>query len=174
MIDKREKQGARNVNWVGGDPTPNLLHILQVLKQCTSNLPQVWNSNMYCSRETMDLLDGVIDVYLTDFKYGNDSCARRLSLVENYTDIVKRNHLRAYENGEMIIRHLVMSSHVECCSKLVMEWMADNLPNAVVNVMAQYRPEYNACDYPDIARGVSHEEVVAVKHYAQQLDINMI
>lgn len=78
VIEQRKKQGARNVNWVGGDPTPNLLYILKVLQQLDSNIPQVWNSNMYCSEETMKLLHEVIDLYLTDFKYGNDSCAKRL------------------------------------------------------------------------------------------------
>jgi putative pyruvate formate lyase activating enzyme len=58
-IEQRKKQGARNVNWVGGDPTSNLLYILKVLQQLDSNIAQVWNSNMYCSEETMKLLKGV-------------------------------------------------------------------------------------------------------------------
>ncbi len=101
VIEQRKKQGARNVNWVGGDPTSNLLYILQVLQNVDTNIAQVWNSNMYCSEETMKLLHGVIDIYLTDFKYGNDSCAKRLSKVDGYTAVVRRNHLLAYEHGEM-------------------------------------------------------------------------
>lgn len=174
IIHERKMQGAKNVNWVGGDPTPNLLYILKVLKLLSDNTPQVWNSNMYCSTETMTLLNGVIDLYLTDFKYGNNTCAKQLSKVDNYLEIVKRNHKIALENGVMIIRHLVMPNHIECCSKPIMDWVACNLLNAVVNIMAQYRPEYHAYDYEDISKHVSFDEVLEVKDYAEKLNINQI
>ena len=174
MIKQRFFQGARNVNWVGGDPTPHLLYILKVLKGCDINLPQVWNSNMYCSNETIRLLDGVIDLYLTDFKYGNDDCAKRLSKVDNYLKVVKRNHLKAYENGEVIIRHLVMPNHVECCTKPVLEWISENTPNCLVNIMSQYRPEYKAYEYDDISRPISGEEFLTAKMYAKTLSLHEI
>jgi len=174
MIERRKKQNARNVNWVGGDPTPNLSYILQVLKESEENIPQTWNSNMYCSTETMKLLEGIIDLYLTDFKYGNDECAKRLSKVDNYTRIIKRNHKIAHKNGEMIIRHLVMPNHVECCSKPIMKWISENLPSATVNIMAQYRPEYKAYDYDDISKPVSIDEVILVREYANELNIHQI
>ena len=174
IIEKRKKQGARNVNWVGGDPTPNLPYILEVLKNCNVNIPQVWNSNMYCSNETMKLLDGVIDLYLTDFKYGNNECAKRLSKVDKYMEIVKRNHKTAHSNAEMIIRHLVMPNHIECCSKPIIKWISENLSNAAVNIMAQYRPEYKAYEYEDISRPVSLEEVLMVREYAEKLGIHEI
>jgi len=174
LIDKRIKQGAKNINWVGGDPTPNLKYILETLKHCNNNIAQVWNSNMYCSKETMKLLKGVMDLYLTDFKYGNNTCAKRLSKVDNYVEIIKRNHKTAYENGEVIIRHLVMPNHVDCCSKPIMKWIANNLPNAMINIMSQYRPEYQAKEYSDISRHVSSDEVITVKEYARQLKIQEI
>jgi putative pyruvate formate lyase activating enzyme len=174
MIEKRKQQGARNVNWVGGDPTPNIPYILEVLKKCNVNIPQVWNSNMYCSNETMKLLDGVIDLYLTDFKYGNNKCAKRLSKVDNYIEIIKRNHLKAYDNGEMIIRHLVMPNHLDCCSKPIIKWISENLPNATVNIMAQYRPEYKAYDHNDISKPVSFDKVLQAREYANELNIHEI
>jgi putative pyruvate formate lyase activating enzyme len=173
-IEQRKKQGARNVNWVGGDPTSNLLYILRVLKHLDSNIAQVWNSNMYCSEETMKLLHGAIDVYLTDFKYGNDSCAKRLSKVDGYTTVVKRNHILAYRHGEVIIRHLVLPNHRECCSKPIIKYIAENLPNTFVNIMAQYRPEYKANEYHDISRPVSLEEVVQIEEYAESLGIHRL
>jgi putative pyruvate formate lyase activating enzyme len=173
-IEQRKKQGARNVNWVGGDPTSNLLYILIVLQQLHSNIAQVWNSNMYCSEETMKLLHGVIDIYLTDFKYGNDSCAKRLSDVDEYTAVVKRNHMLAYQHSEVIVRHLVLPNHFDCCSKPIMEYIANNLPNAVVNIMAQYRPDYKAFEYRDIARIVLPDEVLQVKEYAEKIGIHQI
>ena len=128
VIEQRKKQGARNVNWVGGDPTSNILYILKVLQYLDCNIAQVWNSNMYCSEETMKLLHGVIDLYLTDFKYGNDSCAKRLSKVDGYTAVVKRNHLLAYQHGEVIVRHLVLPNHEACCSQRIIQWIQENTP----------------------------------------------
>jgi len=174
IIHSRKQQGSRNVNWVGGDPTPNLLYISQTLKKMSDNIAQVWNSNMYCSPDTMKLLNGVFDVYLTDFKYGNDDCAKQLSQIDNYFEIVSRNHKIAYENGEVILRHLVMPNHIECCSKPIMEWISENIPNSVVNIMAQYRPEHKAFEFEDISRPVSSDEFYDVKNYATKLGINQI
>lgn len=165
---------ARNVNWVGGEPTPHLPYILEVLEKCSANLPQVWNSNMYCSMETMDILKYVMDVYLTDFKYGNDGCAERLSKVKNYWEIITRNHEIAYRQGEMIIRHLVMPNHVECCSIPILDWIADNVPEAFVNVMAQYYPTYKAFEYEDINRRITSDEYRKVYGHAVKLGLNLI
>jgi putative pyruvate formate lyase activating enzyme len=173
-VKQRKKQGARNVNWVGGDPTSNLLYILNVLQKLDSNIPQVWNSNMYCSEETMKLLHGVIDIYLTDFKYGNDSCAKRLSKVDGYTAIMKRNHLLAYQQGEVIVRHLVLPNHATCCSRPILEWIQKNTLEAAVNVMGQYRPEYHAHEYKDIDCAVPREEYLRVKDYAETLGLFLI
>ena len=173
-ITKRKNEGARNVNWVGGDPTSNLPYILNVLKNCEENIPQVWNSNMYCSKETMKLLKGVIDVYLTDFKYGNNDCAKRLSRVDDYCKIVKRNHVISYKQGELIIRHLVLPNHTTCCSEPIIKWIKNNIPEVVVNVMAQYRPEYHADNYEDITRHITTEEYIHVKKYANSLDIHVL
>jgi putative pyruvate formate lyase activating enzyme len=171
MIHERKNQGARNVNWVGGDPTPNVLYILETLKNCDVNIPQIWNSNMYCSNETIKLLNGVIDLYLTDFKYGNDECAQRLSKVDDYMSVIKRNHIIVEKNGEMIIRHLIMPNHIECCSKSILRWIADNIPNIPVNIMGQYRPDYFAKNYQDISCSVSSEEIRAVKENAKKLQL---
>jgi len=174
IIKDRKLQGSKNVNWVGGDPTPHVLYIIQVLKKLDVNISQVWNSNMYCSLDTMKLLDGIIDLYLTDFKYGDNSCAKRLSKVDNYFEIVSRNHKKAYENCDMIIRHLVMPNHVECCSKPVIDWIGENTPDVIVNVMGQYRPEYHADQYDDISSKVSRSEVNEVKNYAREKDVFLI
>lgn len=173
-VKQRKKQGARNVNWVGGDPTSNLLYILNVLKKLDSNIPQVWNSNMYCSEETMKLLHGVMDIYLTDFKYGNDSCAKRLSKIDGYTAVVKRNHMLAYQQGEVIVRHLVLPNHGTCCSRPILEWIQKNTLEVAVNVMGQYRPEYHADEYEEITYPVLREEYLQVKEYAETLGLFLI
>jgi putative pyruvate formate lyase activating enzyme len=167
---------ARNTNWVGGDPTSNLAYILEVLSFCDAPIPQVWNSNMYLSVEAMKLLDGVIDVYLTDFKYGNDACAQRLSNVQNYFKIVKRNHKLANKQCELIIRHLVLPNHVECCTKVILKWIAENLDitKVRVNVMDQYHPDWKAWEYKDINRRLKISEFAEAINYGKELGLNLV
>jgi putative pyruvate formate lyase activating enzyme len=164
-------RGIRNVNWVGGDPTPHLPYVLQVLQELRLNVPQVWNSNMYLTGEALTILDGTMDIYLTDLKYGNDRCAEKLSLVPNYSKIVRRNHIQASRQGEMIVRHLMLPGHLECCTFPVLEWIAQNVPHVAVNVMDQYRPEHLAMNFPDLRRGVTLKEYRLAMERANELDL---
>ena len=164
---------AMNVNWVGGDPTSNVPYILEVLRECSANLPQVWNSNMYLSEMGMELLAGVIDVYLTDFKYGNDKCALRLSNAPDYMRIVQRNHRLALAQAEMIIRHLVLPGHVECCTRPALSWIAENLHEVKVNVMAQYRPEHRAKDFEEISKPLRLTEYRKALDIAEKLGLEL-
>lgn len=170
---RRLGEGSRNVNLVGGDPTPSLHVILDMLLSLDVNVPIVWNSNMYMSLEAVKLLHGVVDVYLGDFKYGNDECARRLSKVPRYFEVVSRNFLLAREQGaELLIRHLVLPNHVECCTRRVLEWIAENLGNrARVNIMAQYRPEFEAYRHAELSRRVSAEEMRRAFAIASELGL---
>jgi putative pyruvate formate lyase activating enzyme len=172
MIERKGGR-VRNVNWVGGDPTSNLPFVTEVLGECSANLPQVWNSNMYLSKDSMNLLDGIIDVYLTDFKYGNDNCALRLSDAPDYLRIVRRNHLLARENAEMIVRHLVLPGHLDCCTKPVLAWISENLDDVKVNVMAQYRPEHRAHDFSELSREINRSEFEAALRIAEKLNLDL-
>lgn len=173
MIERRcgHGEGARNVNWVGGDPSSNLLHILSALNECDCNIPQVWNSNMYLTEESMALLEGVVDVYLTDFKYGNDACALKLSNAPDYMRVITRNHLIARSNAEMMIRHLVLPGHIDCCTKPVLSWIASNLKDVKVNVMAQYRPEHEAWKHAELSRRPTSSEYEEAVSFAQYLGL---
>jgi putative pyruvate formate lyase activating enzyme len=174
-MEKRREQGCRNVNFVGGEPTPNLLTILESLKYCEANVPVVWNSNFYMSEKTMKILEGIVDLYLPDFKYGNDECALRLSKVKNYFEIVSRNHLIASNQAEVTVRHLILPNHVECCSKPILEWIAKNIKEkCIVNLMDQYRPEFKAFEQIDINRSITKEEFEEVVNYAKKLNLNYI
>jgi putative pyruvate formate lyase activating enzyme len=176
IIDKRRREGSRNVNFVGGDPTPNLPYILRTMRMVRENIPVVWNSNLYLSEEAMYLLDGFVDLYLTDFKYGNDDCAQRLSGVSDYMEVVGRNHQMARQAGDMIIRHLVLPNHVECCSKPLLKWISQNLGHEVMlNIMGQYHPVYQAHEHPDISRLPLYQELQEVVQFARDLGfVNLI
>lgn len=176
IIEKRFYQGSQNVNWVGGEPTPNLAHILEVTKYVSVPIAQVWNSNMYMSELTMQILDGFVDLYLADFKYGNDDCAKKYSRIKNYFAVTCRNHKIANIQTEMIIRHLVMPNHVECCSIPVLQWITDNLDTTKirVNVMEQYHPEYKAEQFPEINRRLYTSEFQKAWNFAEKLGLNLV
>jgi putative pyruvate formate lyase activating enzyme len=170
---ERRSMSTRNTNWVGGDPTSNLPFILETLTYSNVNIPQIWNSNMYLTEKTMELLEGIVDVYLTDFKYGNNDCAKRLSKIDNYWDIVSRNHKIAQGQCEMIIRHLVLPNHFECCTRPVLEWISKNLKDVRVNVMDQYRPEYNAFEHDELTRKLKSEEFERARKLADDLGLSL-
>ena len=125
----------------------------------------------------MSILAELIDIWLPDFKYGNDECAAKLSAAPRYFEVVTRNHKLAYNvsSGNMIVRHLVLPGHLECCTKPILEWIAKNTPRALVNIMDQYRPEHLVLKhperYPGIARRVSRAEMKEAYNYAKSLGI---
>ncbi len=175
--EELRKSGARNINHVGGDPTPHLPYILESLKYTDINVPQLWNSNMYLTIESLKLLKDVIDIWLPDFKYGNDKCAIRYSFAPRYFEIVSRNLKIVHDEGDnMIIRHLVLPNNLECCTRPILEYIAKNLPNALVNIMDQYRPEYHVASmpgkWPEISRRLKHSEIEAAFRIAREVGLN--
>jgi putative pyruvate formate lyase activating enzyme len=170
-----QNKNCRNVNFVGGEPTPHLPFVLDALKGVKIKIPVVWNSNFYMSLKSMSLLKNVVDVYLSDWKYWSNKCALRLSKVKNYLEIVKRNHDMAFKDSEMIIRHLIMPNHFECCTKPILNYIAENYGDKViVNLMAQYRPEYKAEKYEDISRSPNKGELEKSWKLAEELGLAWI
>ncbi|VVB87522.1 Radical SAM superfamily protein [uncultured archaeon] len=157
IITLRRAYGSRNVNFV--TPTPHAHTILKILSALKVNVPVVWNSNMYYSSEIAALLDGVVDVYLGDLRYGNDVCANKYSNVPEYWNIVTRNFKMAYNSGEILLRQLVLPGHLDCCTEPIVKWTKENIPKVRFNLMFQYRPNYRAYDYPEIDRGLMQDEI---------------
>ncbi len=158
-VEQLRMNGCRNANLVGGEPTPWLEQWLETFRHVNKNIPVVWNSNSYYSPETARLLAGFIDVYLLDFKYGSDGCGERVSDAPNYWGTCTRNHLEAKKYGELIIRVLVLPNHLECCTKPILKWIAKNLGTETrVNIMFQYRPEWQAYEVPELHRRLTREE----------------
>jgi putative pyruvate formate lyase activating enzyme len=159
-VERLRFNGCRNINLVGGEPTPWLQQWMYVFKFVTVNVPIIWNSNTYYSPETATLLAGFVDVYLLDFKYGPGKCAEKISEAPGYWDICTRNHLEAQKSGEVIIRILVLPNHLECCTKPIIHWIAENLGvRTRINVMFQYRPEWRASEIPELRRRLQNVEM---------------
>jgi putative pyruvate formate lyase activating enzyme len=88
-------------------------------------------------------------------------------------EVVGRNHKMAWQAGEVIIRHLVLPNHVECCSKPLLKWISQNLGlEVVLNIMGQYHPVYNVQEYEEISRLPFSSEIWEVVQYARNLGFN--
>jgi putative pyruvate formate lyase activating enzyme len=175
IMKELREEGAHNINLVGGEPTPNLHTILDALRNLGTNIAILWNSDMYASLPAMKILVDTVDIWLPDFKYGNDRCALRLSKIMKYFPTVARNHKIAHDNGDIIIRHLVLPHHLECCTMPVLAWIAENCPRALVNIMNQYHPDYlvphESEMYADISRHPGGNEMETAYERAKELGI---
>ncbi|UCE14881.1 MAG: radical SAM protein [Candidatus Heimdallarchaeota archaeon] len=168
---------AKNINWVGGDPTPNIHTILGALTYFDLNVIQLWNSNMFVSSEGMDLLFDVMDFWLPDLKFHENKFAHEMTKAKNYWEIATRNIKLAYDNGfqEMIIRHLVMPGRVKSDTLPILDWCAANVEHAFVNIMGQWRPEHKIHGDPhfqSLDKRVTAKEMDQARRYADQLGIH--
>jgi len=156
-----QKRGASNANFV--TPThvlPALLDSLALAAEHGFSLPVVWNCGGYESVEALQLLDGVVDTYLPDAKYGDDAAAYELSGCKRYTAALCASLREMHRQAEVIVRHLVLPAGVAAPEKL-MPLIAGVSTEICVNVLSQYRPAYRASRFPVVARGVTGAEVGA-------------
>jgi putative pyruvate formate lyase activating enzyme len=168
-VERLRLNGCRNANLVGGEPTPWLQQWLETFKHVNVNVPVVWNSNAYYSPETAHLLAGFTDIYLLDFKYGSSACAERISNAPDYWKVCSFNHLEAKKHGELIIRVLVLPNHLKCCTKPILNWIAEKLGTQTrVNLMFQYRPEWRAHEIPELRRRLSKYEMEKAVQLAEK------
>ena len=167
--------GARNINYVGGNPDQNIHVIIDSLRHMDIWIPILWNSNMYMTVNALELLLDIVDIWLPDFKWWVEEHAFRYSRIKRYREVVSRNLKIVYDYGsDIIIRHLVMPGHVECCTIPILDWIAENTPNVLVNIMDQYRPEYKASydeRFRDIARRITIGEYRKATEHARKLNI---
>jgi putative pyruvate formate lyase activating enzyme len=171
-VEQLRLSGCRNINLVGGEPTPWLQQWLGTFKHVDINVPVVWNSNTYYSQETANLLAGFVDVYLLDFKYGPGDCAEKISDASNYWGVCTWNHLLGKGFGELIVRILVLPNHLECCASPIINWIADNLGAGTrVNIMFQYRPDWRAWEIPDLRRRLTGAEMDRAIQLAKEANL---
>jgi len=143
QIHKRQQQGAQSVSFVGGSPDVQPLFVLRVLRDAPPDLPVVWNSNLWLTPETLGLLEGVVDIFVSDLKYGPGGCDQKLSSVEQSFSTILNLLKQIHRGGsKLMIRHLLLPGHAECCTMPVLEALAEYLPGTYTNLMTGYRPFY--------------------------------
>ena len=167
-------KGARTVMILGGEPTVHLHTALEIAAALPDDAKLVWKTNAHGSASARELLDGMFDVWLADYKFGNDACAQRLAKVPDYNRVVRENLLWANDHSELIVRHLLMPGHVECCWRPVAAWLSENLPGTKVNLRSGFWPAWHAARHTELRGTVSDHEARWAWQIAEKLGLNLI
>ncbi len=181
---EQQKKCVENINLV--TPTSYVPQIIEAIKIARENglkLPIVYNTNGYEKIETLQMLEGYVDIYLPDFKYADNLLAKRLSKVDNYFEVTTKALKEMYrQTGKtifdnrgimqkgMIIRHLVLPNHI-LNSRRVLKWINDNMNDVYVSIMAQYFPTYKSKEIEDINRKLTNEEYNQIEQYLYRLNL---
>ena len=177
-----QERGCPNINVV--TPThysPHIVLALDIAARKGLRIPLVYNTCGWERVEILKQLEGIVDIYLPDFKYADGKMAARYSSGAGaYPETTKKALLEMHrqvgvatpdKDGLMqrglMIRHLVMPNNVGG-SREVVSWIAGNLPkNTYLNIMSQYRPLYKARNYTMIARRITKQEYAEVVEWAR-------
>ncbi len=191
MALELEARGCHNINFVS--PTHHSPHLIEAVKIASDrglDLPIVWNCGGYERAEILEQLDGIVDIYMPDVKWGDDAAAAKYSKAPNYwstvTDSLREMHRQVGDlelddtglaTGGLLVRHLVMPNHVESANR-VMEFIAGELSEATfVDIMAQYQPYYKATEeefYEEISRPITEDEYDAVIEHAREVGLERL
>jgi putative pyruvate formate lyase activating enzyme len=167
-----QRQGCHNINFV--TPThfaPQLVESIKLAAENGLRLPIVWNCSGYENVKIIELLEGIVDIYMPDIKYGSSEPAKKYSNAEDYFERCKESlkemyrqvgDLKQNESGiayrGLLIRHLVLPNAL-AETEQVLQFIAEELsPNSYVNVMSQYRPEGMAYRFEELNRLPSRAE----------------
>lgn len=179
-----KSSGAANINFVS--PTPYAHHIqaaIAAAKERGFPLPFVYNSHGYDSAETIESLDGLIDIYLPDLKYGDDETGKMLSgapgMYTHGKSVIKKMYeqaglLRVDSNGLAVkgiaVRHLVIPGYIES-SLQVLDYLESIDRKLHISLMSQFHPCGDKPDslYPELNRTLNHSEYDRVVDYAHTL-----
>ncbi len=186
MMLRLQKIGCHNINVV--TPThysPHIVLAVDIAAGKGLRLPLVYNTCGWERLEILKKLDGIVDIYLPDFKYSDGKMAEKYSsAAETYPEITKAALLEMHrqvgvakpaKDGLMyrglMVRHLVMPNRVSG-TKQVIDWIAQNLPkDTYLNIMSQYRPMYKAFEYPEISRRTTLKEYEEAVKWARKLGL---
>ncbi|MBM4145376.1 MAG: radical SAM protein [Nitrospira sp.] len=167
-----QKQGCHNINLV--TPThqmPMMLRAIMIASEKGLKLPIVYNCGGYESLHAIQILDGIIDIYMPDFKYIDPAMAKMYSKAEDYPEAamaaIREMHRqvgdlvtdqRGIATRGLLARHLVLPEGI-AGTEGVVRFIAEEISkNTYINIMDQYHPCYKAFDYPSLNRRITHQE----------------
>ena len=167
-------EGAKSIMILGGEPTIHLPAVLGLVAALPDEAKLVWKTNAHGSAQARELLDGLFDVWLADYKFGNDRCAQRLAKVSDYTRVVQENLVWANDRSDLIVRHLLMPGHVECCWRPVAHWIADHMPEVKVNLRSGFWPAWHARRHVELRGTVSDRDSERAARIAEEYNLHLI
>jgi len=187
MLDL-QRVGCHNINFVTPEHVvPQILEALPLAVEAGLRLPIVYNTSSYDGVESLAWLDGVVDVYMPDFKLWERRSALRFLKAKDYPEVARRviremhrqvGPLEIDERGlarrGVLVRHLVMPGLLDESAEISCFLGRELSPDTYVNVMGQYRPEYQTADYPDIHRRPSAEEMCAARRLFREAGLHRI
>ncbi|MBI3848885.1 MAG: radical SAM protein [Verrucomicrobia bacterium] len=166
--------GARTVMILGGEPTIHLPAALEIVAALPDTAKLVWKTNAHGSAQARELLDGMFDVWLADYKFGNDSCAQRLAGIPDYTNTVQENLRWASQQSDLIVRHLVMPGHIDCCWKPVAVWLANEFPQIKVNLRSGFWPGWKSAKHAELRGTTSQLDSDRAWEIAREHELHLI
>lgn len=177
-------EGANNINLV--NPTHYAVQLAHTLKKYKPPVPVVYNTSGYDSVDTLKLLDGLVDIYLPDFKYIRNDKALRYSRAEDYPQFAMAALMEMKrqvgndvfdENGimkrGMIIRHLVLPGNTNSAIQ-ALDYLAENFGDTYISVMAQYVPCTDLSEYKEINRKITKREYDKVVDHILELGLEKV
>ncbi len=166
--------GARTVMLLGGEPTIHLPDALELVSRLPDDASLAWKTNAHGSAAARSLLDGVFDVWVADYKFGDDACAARLARTENYTGIVRENLLWAARDHTLLVRHLLMPGHVECCWRPIAAWLAEELPGVAVSLREGFWPAWRSYRHPELEGPAAETERALARRIAAAHGLHLV
>jgi putative pyruvate formate lyase activating enzyme len=167
-------QGARTVMVLGGEPTIHLPDVLEFVAALPDWARLVWKTNAHASAYARALLDAMFDVWVADFKFGNDVCAARLAKVPNYLRVVRENLVWAGDHSALIVRHLLMPGHIDCCWRPIAAWLASDLPGVQVSLRSGFWPGWYSTRHQELSRSTTESEFSRAREIAGEYQLNLI
>ncbi len=183
FFELREK-GAHNINLVSPTPyIPEIAMAIKLAKKQGLDIPTVYNSSGYELTESLKRLDGLVDIYLPDFKYMSPALAKKYSNAEDYperaaaaiNEMVRQQSSPKFLGGMMkrgvIVRHLVLPGQVDD-SKAVIKHLHDTYGDKIyISIMSQYTPVGELAEFPELCRTLSEAEYDEVVDFAIDIGV---
>lgn len=169
-----QARGAKTLQFVGGEPTIHLPHILSVLADVDDVPPLVWKSDFHWTPSTGRMLLHVADYLIADYKFGNDRCGQAIASIDHYTTIIQRNLLLAATSDGLIVRHLLLPGHFDCCFRSIVDWMSLHLPHVPFSLRTGYLPRWQSHRDDNLMRLLTVDEVKQATEYARERLICLI
>ncbi len=187
IMIRLQQHGCHNINFVSPSHMVNaILNALPEAIEMGLKIPLVYNSGGYDLVSTIELLDGIFDIYMPDLKYMDNTVANELSGINDYVEMATKSIFEMYRQvGDLevdeygvaqkglIIRHLVMPDNIAQTTKVI-DFVKELSTNTYFNLMDQYRPAYHALSNPKINRKLTAEEFQKAYNYALETGLSRI